>query len=223
MTTIIDKSQQPPTRRLRARGKARRENLLDAACQLLTEKTVEEVSFKDIYERAEVPPGSAYHFFENLEAVHVGLMERFGQKFLSTLTTPFKPEETNTWCDLVDTLTIRAADYYAENPVARQVYMGATLPQGTITKENLAIGKVVEELFSEHFKLPEIKNQSLVFTLYPKLVNQVFAVSVTNHGTITPDLMEEATTVGKGYLKMYLPEKLPKRIRHTTAPEASTE
>ena len=79
MPIIIDKSQQSPTRRLRARGKARRENLLEAACQLLTEKTAEEVSFKDIYELAEVPPGSAYHFFENLEKLGEQAVQRWDQ------------------------------------------------------------------------------------------------------------------------------------------------
>ena len=54
---------QSTKRTLRARGRARRKKLVDAAVKLLATRQATEVSFRDIYESAEVPPGSAYHFF----------------------------------------------------------------------------------------------------------------------------------------------------------------
>lgn len=43
----------------------RRKLLLDAAIQLLETTPIEELSFKQVSEKAGVPEGSAYHFFAN--------------------------------------------------------------------------------------------------------------------------------------------------------------
>ena len=207
----------PPTtvqkkkRILRARGHARRKKLIDAATELLTTRQASEVSFRDIYELAEVPPGSAYHFFDNLEAVHLEVMVRFRESFGKALSAPFTPTEVSSWTKLTNTLISRAAKFYEATPAARQAYMGTMLPQGTITEENFAIGKLVEKLFNTYFKLPELENREMVFLLFPKIVNLIFAVSEASHGEITDEFQEEATTAGIGYLKMYLPEKLVSR------------
>ena len=49
----------------RKRGRERRKLLLKAAYELLDARPVEDVSFRDIADQADVPEGSAYHFFAN--------------------------------------------------------------------------------------------------------------------------------------------------------------
>jgi AcrR family transcriptional regulator len=49
----------------RKRGRERREKLVQAAYDLLSERPIEEISFREIAERAEIPEGSAYHFYSN--------------------------------------------------------------------------------------------------------------------------------------------------------------
>jgi hypothetical protein len=142
-------------------------------------------------------------------------MIRFRESFAEALSTPFTPEEVSSWTKLANTLISRAAKFYQATPAARQVYMGTMLPRGIVTEENFAIGKLVEKVFTTYFKLPELENREMVFLLFPKIVNLIFAVSVTNHGEINDEFLEEATTAGIGYLKMYLPEKLASRHPET--------
>ena len=134
---------------------------------------------------------------------------------MEALGAPFTSEEVCTWPELAKTMVSRAAKFYEATPAARQAYMGTMLPQGTITEDNILIGKWVEKSFTTYFKLPDFDNREMVFLLFPKIVNLIFAISVTNHEKITDEFAEEATTAGIGYLKMYLPEKLANRRLET--------
>ena len=203
---------QPPKRLMRARGKARREKLLDAASELLSGHTSEELTYKDIYRHAGVPPGSAYHFFDNIEDVFDGLLERFSLELYDLLVEPFQSEEIPNWMTLANKLVERGVDYYDRNPAARQTLMQPKQPQGRVSEADTRSGVAVQEIFNRYFILPEMNNPTRVFTFFTKFVNLIFSVSVTQHGTITEEMCEEAQTAGNGYLKMHLPEKLMKKV-----------
>ena len=57
------------SRRLQARGVARRKKLIDSAQELLCSMDYADVTFAAISSHAGVPEGSAYHFFSNRQAI----------------------------------------------------------------------------------------------------------------------------------------------------------
>ena len=87
---------------VRKRGKARREQLLKAAYDLLCEQPVEDIAFIAIANRASIPEGSAYHFFSNKFDVFAALAEQLSNKFIEAHKQFFKPGQIKTWQDLAD-------------------------------------------------------------------------------------------------------------------------
>lgn len=201
-----------PKRRIRTRGKLRVEQLLDAASELLAERGVEEVTFRDIYEKAEIPPGSAYHFFDNIEALHSALFDRFADELIEYFANSFSPESVSSWMDLLDSLVEKAVEYYNSHAAARKILMQPRIQIGVIHEADRRSGAKVEDLMDRFFILPDLKNRTEILILTTKLCYLMFAISITTYGIITKEMCEEAKTVGKGYLKMYLPEKLEKRV-----------
>jgi len=64
------------------RGRERRKLLLKATYELLCVRPVEDVSFRDIADRADVPEGSAYHFFANRFDVFSALAKELSDQFI---------------------------------------------------------------------------------------------------------------------------------------------
>lgn len=200
-----------PKRSIRARGKVRRTQLLVAASKLLENREVEEITFKDIYEYADIPPGSAYHFFDNIESIHVALYDQSAVQLFEYILGHLNPLKRGDWMELLDNLVSNVATFYNNNPAARRIILNSKRPLGVISEEDKIAGIKTEKLMEQYFILPEIKNRLQIFILSTKIVHLFLSISVIHHGMITDELIEEAKTAFKGYLKMYLPEKLERR------------
>lgn len=202
----------PQGRAMRVRGRARKEKLLDAACELLSKQCAADVTFKDVYECAGVPAGSAYHFFNNIESVFVALKERFNLELTKTLDKPLQDEKVHSWDDIGNELIDRVMSFYSRHPAARHTLMRTDFPHGRIYESDRRDGKRTELLFDRHFVLPDIANRSMIFIMAVKIVNLMFAMSCLQQRQIDDQMCSEAKTAAIGYLKMYLPEKLDKRV-----------
>lgn len=202
----------PSKRVTRERGKARREQLLIAASKLLQDREVEEITFKEIYEDAGIPPGSAYHFFDNVESIHHALVDRFADELFVYMIGRLDPSKRNTWMELLDNLVDNVAIFYNTNAAARRIILHSKMPIGLISEPDKIAGLKTEELLNEYFVLPEFKNRLEIFILSTKIVHLYLSISVIHYGMITKELIEEAKTAFKGYLKTYLPEKLERRM-----------
>jgi hypothetical protein len=64
---------------------------------------------------------------------------------------------------------------------------------------------------SRHFEVPRFPRQNEVFFYVTEIVDLMFTLSVIKHDRITEDMVAEAKKAGKAYLRIYLPEELPKR------------
>jgi len=208
--------------RRQARGIARQEDMLNAAIELFNERDVEDVSFKDIYERAGLLPGSAYRFFSNLNDIYIGLSKRFVSEIKDIMTAPLDFEDTQDWQSTCDKIIQRVADYYNNSPAAATFLAGAKLPIGNLGIEDRTAGNNLEQIYSQIFYLPSIPNRQDVFLICGRLVTQIYALSLFAHGHITDELVEEAKVAARGYLGMYLPHKLPRKnttMRQDDIPE----
>ncbi|MDA0221284.1 MAG: TetR/AcrR family transcriptional regulator [Proteobacteria bacterium] len=199
---------------VRKPGKHRRDALLRAAYDLLCEHPLEEITFLDIAGKAEIPEGSAYHFFANRYDVFMALSDKLDQRFVALVTRPVPARARTTWQDLVRHQLTRVARLYNDTPPARKLLIGGTTPpvfqQQERIRERLA-GQVSYEVYATYFELPEIPHPRDVFFYYIELTHVLFSLSVIEHDRIVKPMLDEAIRVGIAYLGLYLPDTLPPR------------
>ena len=111
-----------------ARGLARREQLLDAAIELLGDSPPEEISLYDIAHKADIPPASAYHFYPNISVVYAALADRFAAELDALLAQPYQGEEAESWQSIITAAVTRATDLYQGRPDYRRLILGGTAP-----------------------------------------------------------------------------------------------
>lgn len=202
------------TSTMQARGVARREQLLEAAEQLLNERPVEGISFKEIAEYANVPEGSAYHFYANKYDLFTAVAKELSNKFVTAQEQPVDSAKIRKWQDLAELFVERGAGVYATNPAAQQLMLGGRTPPEIKLEDRIndrTVGKVMQNKFSEVFVFSQDNLPTDVFFYFIEITDLMFSLSVVESGTITPRMLEEAKRAGIGYLGMYLPPLLEKR------------
>ena len=191
----------------RKRGRERRKLLLKATYELLCVRPVEDVSFRDIADKAGVPEGSAYHFFANRFDVFSALAEELSDQFIEAHRRKVPPSRRRTWQALAEYLVDVGAKAYAKNPPARQLLIGGKTPPEVKRADRIndrAVGNVMHEVFAEHFELPESDEMQNAFYYFIEITDLIFTLSVIEHGKITPAMLAEAKRAGIGYLGTYL-------------------
>ncbi len=200
---------------IRRRGKVRREKLIKASYDLLCTNSIEEISFIDIANFAEIPEGSAYHFFANRYDIFAALAKELSDKFIETHKQPIKKKHLKSWQTLADYLIERGAKVYAENPPALQLFLGGKTPPEIKQVDRIndrEVGKVMSEIFQQHFNLSDLPNMNDIFYYFIEITDVMFSLSVIEHSRITDEMLNEAKRVGRSYLASYLPEKLVRKI-----------
>jgi AcrR family transcriptional regulator len=196
----------PPTA-MRKPGRERRRRLLEAAYDLLCEKPVEDVSFRDIAKRADVPEGSAYHFFANRFDVFSALAKILSDQFIEAHREPVPQKKRKTWQDLAAHLVDVGAKVYAENPPARQLLIGGKTPPEVKQADRIndrAVGNVMYEVFSSHFDIPDTGAMRDAFFYFIEITDLIFTLSVIESGEIAPAMLHEAKRAGTAYLGTYI-------------------
>lgn len=178
---------------------------------MFAERDLTEVTFKDVYERAGIPPGSAYHFFDNIEALALSLIERIHNELLDHVSGSMDPERIATWVEMTDILIDRVIAFYNGNPAARRILTHPRINMGTITDVDTKSGIRLETIFDRYFVLPEMKDRTQVFILSGKVGHLFISISASQYGMIIDEMRTEIKASVKGYLKMHLPEILVKR------------
>jgi AcrR family transcriptional regulator len=199
---------------VRKRGKQRREALLRAAYDLLCEHPLEEITFIDIAKKANVPEGSAYHFFANRYDVFMALSDDLSHKFADVVQQPIPAKASRDWQSLVRFQMERIAALYNDSPPARKLLIGGTTPPVFQLQERIKerrAGLVMYEVFDRLYELPRISRPRDVFFYYVELTHYMFSLSVIQHDKIVKSMLDEAIRVGIAYLGLYLPDSLARR------------
>ena len=77
---------------VQTRGVARREALVNAAMELLSEQLPQDISFREIAKAADVPEGSAYHFYANKYDLFAAVAEILSDQFYQAHLEPIPDE-----------------------------------------------------------------------------------------------------------------------------------
>lgn len=196
------------------KGIERREKLVDAAYTLLEERSLETISLADIAQEAKIPTGSAYHFFENAQAVFAALAERFDEALIEAVTQPYTKTKATSWCQVYEAAIDRAVNVYRERPAFCQLILGQNTPPAIklSDRENDAeLGSLFIGILNQHFILPEIQNFDEKMFYSIEIVDLFLSLSYIYHDEITNEMVEEAKKASTAYLERYLPCKLPGR------------
>jgi AcrR family transcriptional regulator len=191
----------------RKRGDERREQLLQASYDLLCERAVEDVSFRDIADKAGIPEGSAYHFFANRYDVYSALAKKLSDLFIEAHLRPVPPIKCKNWRSLAEHLVDVGVRVYKENPPARQLLIGGKTPPEVKQADRLndrSVGTVMYEVFSRHVDLPDTREVHDAFYYFIEITDLILTLSMIEHGTITPRMVREAKRAGTGYLSNFL-------------------
>ena len=196
---------------VQTRGALRRTAMVDAAMALLAENNPQEISFKQIAELAQIPEGSAYHFYANKYDLFVDVVTKLGHLFRDKLSQPIK-REIEIWPDVMDALIDRGVEVYEGNPVALELLLGSKTPP-EIKKVDLDIAletaEIVIDQFNNFFQLPKVDDFNSVIFWVIELTDLMFSLSVREHGYVHKRYVKEAKRVARGYLSTYLPPVLP--------------
>ena len=193
------------------RGNTRRRQLLEAAEQLLQDTPIEELSFRQVCEKAGVPEGSAYHFFANRYDLLTGLATYIADEYSDVYTKPIQSGRVNSWHDLVDIMVSRAVEMYKSNAAARQIWLSGRTPAQVRLADHVSdktVSHVIGTVFEKYFHLPQLPQDYDIFFYFLELCDVILSLSVIEHGEITDSMVEEAKRAGKGYLGTYFPAVL---------------
>ncbi len=193
------------------RGNTRRKKMLDAAEELLGSIPIEELSFKQISEKAGVPEGSAYHFFANrydlLSALASDIAIRFGTRYQDSIPK----KRVKSWHDIVDITVDRAVSIYRESPAAMQIWLSGRTPAEVRLADHVSDKKVssdIRSVFERFFVLPDLPTEYDIFFHFLELADVLLSLSIIENGKLTNQMIEEAKRAGRGYLGTYLPPVL---------------
>lgn len=202
---------------MQSRGVARREALVAAAIEMLNHQTPQELAFKAIADKANVPEGSAYHFYANKYDLFADVAGQMSELFQVAQSKPIDPKQVDNWHDIVGILVERGAQVYKRNPVARRLLIGSTTPPEIkqIDRENNRnIAAIMAQRFSDIFDMPNIPEFEQKLYYFIEITDTLFTVEHREKRAITKEIIEEAKRVAIGYLGTYLPSILP-RIQKT--------
>ncbi len=188
-------------------GRERRQQLLKAAYDLLCEQDIEDVSFRQIAERADVPEGSAYHFFINRFDIFSALAQTLSDQFIAAHQVPVPASKRNTWQQLAHHLVDVGVRVYSDNPPARQLLIGGKTPPEVKQADRIndrAIGDVMYEVFALHFYIADTDAMRAAFYYFIEITDLILMLSMIEHGQITPAMVKEAKRAGTAYLGTYL-------------------
>lgn len=184
--------------------------MIGAAYELLCELPIEEISFRDIAERADIPEGSAYHFFANRFDIFAALANSLSDVFIDAHRDPVPAAKRATWRLLAAHLVDVGASVYERNPPARQLFIGGKAPPEVKQADRIndrAVAKVMFEVVCEHVDIPDTEEIRDAFFFFIEITDLIFTLSVIEHGHITPDMLSEAKRAGVAYLASYLDEQ----------------
>ncbi len=194
-----------------ARGVARREKLMDAAAELLCEYPFDELSLKIIARRADIPVGSAYHFYTNAAEVFSALAQRFGKELGERIGALYSGSSTDSWQTLFEEAVNRAVALYRANPAYCDLIIGSKTPPEIKLADRVndeRIGELFEEIISRHFVFQPFPKHKEVFFHATEIVDLLLSLSMIKYGVIRDDMVAEAKKAGIAYLREYLPREL---------------
>lgn len=200
-----------------ARGELRRKQLVQAAKMLLETHYIQDITYNDIAEYAEIPLPSCYHFFQNKLDLVKAVSEDFAIDYRKAVFgKEINPEKIQCWGDIIDIMTDHSGDFFRSQPAARQVWLSGYVPPEVSIKtreREFTLSIQLKELVGTYFQLPDIPQIDTIFYITHEIGDRILSLSQTLHSDVTNFMIEESKRAKKGYLLNYLPPVLSRVVK----------
>lgn len=202
---------QPVRRHTQARGRARREALLQAARLVLENEDCATVTLPQIAERAGIPASSAYHFYPEIGGLYKDLVREIALEMVARFR--FRPG-AESWRDTVTRFLDLSRDYFNGHAAARQLMLGPRIApevKKAACWEDYRFGRALMAGVEQDFVLPPLDDPAAVFFKALQIADFFYSLSVMEHGRISAEARAEGAAATLAYLALYLPHFLPRR------------
>jgi AcrR family transcriptional regulator len=203
--------------RMSGPGMARRQLLLNTARRMLRTTRLADLSLGEVARRAKVAKGSAYFFYEDVNALLASLAGVIDKELQEVLREPVSGRVTS-WQDIFRLMFERGVAFLESDPAACQLTIGVdTTPALKLLDRtnDIALARIFDEQISWVFELPPIPDRPKLFFRAVELADVMLCLSMVEHGRISREYVEEATRAAIAYLQTYIPPKLPRRSSET--------
>ena len=191
------------------RAQTRFDQVLEEARRLLETEGLSGFSIPALADRLGYTRASIYKFFPTPNAVlnelmqHelVGLEQRLAGRAAQVLRMP--------WPEALREVTVQAAAFYNDNPVARLLVLGGPVSTEGYRAQEMTIQRLGllsrELLLARGITLPRTRPDAA--TLVVDIGTTCFRLSQFLHGEITPEYLDEAVHAMQAYLTRYTQDK----------------
>ncbi len=156
---------QPNSVRMSGPGLARRQLMLNTARKMLRTGRLAELSLGEVARRAKVAKGSAYFFYDDVNALCASLKVHIDKEFQDVLSAPLT-ESVSSWQEVFRQVYLRGIQFLENDPAACQLAIGvdASPALKLLDRANDAFaGRTMDEQISQHFVLPIIPDRPKLF------------------------------------------------------------
>lgn len=202
---------QPARRHTQARGRARREALLETARTMLEEADCASLTLPAIAESAGIPASSAYHFYPEINELYKELARAIAHDMIALCRFP---AEAADWQTIVADFLRFSAAYFNDHAAARQLMLGMRIApeiKQAACWEDYRFGKALLGAIGRQFALPPRPDMEEICFKAIQIADFFFSLSVMERGSVTPAAEAEGRAAMTAYLGLYLPHFLPRR------------
>jgi AcrR family transcriptional regulator len=188
------------------RGDERRRKIQQAVLELLVEKSISELSQKEIQEYCQTPPSSFRHFYPDLNILYAELVAIFYADLRRYWRQNFPFRSVATWQDIGDMAIKTSVEFYRAHPAYVELMLSGNAPEKIKRRDRM-------DEFLQAFLRQAMKRLGVNVT--PKIVDAlhhafqftelIFSISVARDGTITDEAVVEAQRVARAYMSLYIP------------------
>ena len=204
-----------PERRTQARGRIRRELMVQAAKNLLETRSISTIKMVDVARVVQIPIGSAYHLFPDLDAIWLAVVCDFEAE-LHAWQSETSIGDAQSWQDIVARYIRHGAAFFGKSPAATQLMLGPFSPPSIKLKDrdnDYAIALLLLSRVSTKFRLANLDDLPHAFFHAIEIADVFFSLSIIRHDRIMPYYVVEATRAAVAYLEVYLPSVLSLETR----------
>ena len=198
--------------KLRTRGRANRQKMLEVAESMMNETGSEPIRFSDIFETAKVSRGSAYRIYNGIDDLMQDLASARINNFVTYISNADAGSGISTWVQLSDQILESTAFYWLNTEETLRILprVRSNVPD-SYKQAAKDMNNAVAEIFERYFAVPAIPDWIAVIGMYTQIGDVVFSDAVRREGHISASRLLEAQTLCSTYLSMHLPPSLPAR------------
>jgi AcrR family transcriptional regulator len=196
------------------RARARVDQALDAAEQLLSAQAAGALSLPTIALAAGMPASSLYHFFPSAEAVLVALVRRYNARLDALIEQAWPALPKQRWQDLVRGVMALGRDFHDRHPTYARLVLRTAAFDGLRRADDAHIVEMARRLLvllQAHFLVPPTPRLDEKLAVAIAISDRIWALAPPQSGKISDSMFEESQHAVLAYLSCYLPPLMARR------------